>query len=138
MITALGYSQHEYNGNIYSLDLDTLFWAVLFDSKHSKVQHPEPRSKGSCCLHEDEIIIYGGKDTYNIFADVWSFNLKSLTFKKIELNTEIEGRFGHCAIVEANRMFIFGGTRGVTHERNDLVVIDLGKNTAQTCWVDSQ
>jgi hypothetical protein len=138
MITTLGYSDHEYNGSIYSLDLDTLKWAVLFDSKHSKMPHPEARSKGSCCLFGDEIVIFGGKDGYNIYADLWSFHLKHLTFTKIQLNLEIEGRFGHCGIIEDKTMFIFGGTRGVTHERNDLVAIDLQNKTAKVCWVDSQ
>lgn len=86
MIAALGYSDHEYNGNIYSLDLDTMAWTVLFDSKYSKLQHPAPRSKGSCCLYGDEIIIYGGKDSYTIYADLWSFHLKNLTFTRIQLN----------------------------------------------------
>lgn len=54
------------------------------------------------------------------------------------MNTEIAGRFGHCAIVDDGKMYIFGGTRGVTHERNDLVVIDLVTTSARTCWVDSQ
>jgi hypothetical protein len=35
-------------------------------------------------------------------------------------------------------MFIFGGTKGVTHERNDLIAIDLISKTIKTCWVDSQ
>jgi len=64
--------------------------------------------------------------------------LRTYQFSKIELKKDIEGRFGHSAVIDAEKMYIFGGTRGVTRERNDLVVIDLISRTVTTCWVDSQ
>lgn len=37
-------------------------------------------------------------------------------------------RSGHCACVYEGRLVVFGGTTGVTHERNDLVVYDVEMN----------
>ena len=37
-----------------------------------------------------------------------------------------------------DKIFIFGGTQGVTHERNDLISINIAKENVYTCWADSQ
>jgi hypothetical protein len=50
----------------------------------------------------------------------------------------LPGRFGHSGVIHEGKIFIFGGTKGVAHEKNDLVVIDIEKKYIYTCWADSQ
>ena len=85
MIVGFGYSEHEYNSSLYSLNLDTLTWSTIFDSKNSNQTCPSPRTHSSFCLHEEELLIYGGKDAYNIYGDLWSFNLRTHQFSRIEI-----------------------------------------------------
>jgi hypothetical protein len=37
MIVGLGYSENEYNSQIYSLNLDTLTWNTLFNGKNAQL-----------------------------------------------------------------------------------------------------
>ena len=138
MIVGFGYSEHEYDSRLYSLNLDTLAWSTIFDAKTYDGQFPESRTQSTFCIHKNEILIYGGKDAYHIYGDLWSFNLKTNKFNQIELSNELQGRFGHSAVISDEKLYIFGGTRGVTRERNDLVVIDLMSKSITTCWADSQ
>lgn len=59
--------------------------------------------------------MYGGKDFNNIFDDLWKFDLLTNKFTQIALSNPLPGRFGHSGVVYDSKLFIFGGTKGVTH-----------------------
>ena len=78
MIVGFGYSENDYSSSIYSLDLEKLTWKMLFKGKDK--QNPKARAHCSCCLYKDQLILYGGKNTYTL-GDIWSFDLIDRTFQ---------------------------------------------------------
>ena len=76
MIVGFGYSQNEYNSNIYSLDLKTFEWKILYETKgHNSTQYPEERAFNSFNVLNDSIYLYGGKNFDKVFNDFWKFDL---------------------------------------------------------------
>ena len=139
MIVGMGYSDGDYNSKVLELNLSTLEWRCLFAPKNGKTNdYPKPRAHGSFNLLGDALYIYGGKDFGTIFDDLWKFDLQTCKYTKIELLNPLPGRFGHSGVIYEDRLFIFGGTKGVTHERNDLISIDLANKFTAICWADSQ
>ena len=77
MIVGLGYSENQYNAIIYSLNLDTFVWSILFNPKNNQAgTYHEARAYGSLSLYGDSLVIYGGKNFYDTFSDMWRFDLK--------------------------------------------------------------
>lgn len=75
----------------------------------------------------NQIFIYGGKDFTDVFNDLWKFDLEKCKYSQIHLKNPLPGRFGHSGTIYDEKIFIFGGTQGVTHERNDLISINILK-----------
>ena len=57
------------------------------------------------------ITIYGGKDTYHIFNDLFILDIMNFQWIKIELfgPQSICGRMGHCSGIINEKLYIFGG-----------------------------
>ncbi len=139
MIVGMGYSEGEYNSKIYQLNFSNMEWRCLFNPKsHKSIEYPRARANCSFNLSNRSIYIYGGKDFSTIFDDLWKFDIESSKYSQISLLNPLPGRFGHSGVIHEGRIFIFGGTRGVAHQKNDLIIIDIEKMYIHTCWIDSQ
>lgn len=91
-------------------------WKCLFNPKYHKInEYPKARAHGSFNLQNKSIYIYGGKDFNSIFSDLWKFDLETNKYSKIELINPLSGRFGHSGVIHQEKLFIFGGTKGVAH-----------------------
>ena len=57
------------------------------------------------------ITIYGGKDSKQIFGDLFILDIMNFHWLQVELfGTRIErGRIGHCSQIINDKLFIFGG-----------------------------
>ena len=57
------------------------------------------------------ITIYGGKDSRQVFGDLFILDIMNFQWFQIELfGTKIEkGRVGHCSEIINDKLFIFGG-----------------------------
>ena len=92
---------------------------------------PEPRINHSQVSYNTSIIIYGGVDKDGkYFDDMWSYDLNTRFWKKIEINGEIpKARQGHSALlVDNNQMLIFGGKIANIFEINEFWRFDLDTN----------
>ena len=85
---------------------------VFFEPK-IKGTPPSPRSM--CTMNFNNVLnfitVYGGKDSQNIFNDLFILDIMNFQWFKIELfGSKIEGgRFGHCSDIVDDKLYIFGG-----------------------------
>lgn len=75
---------------------------------------PDPRTDHSIIIHGEHLYVFGGYDGQRRFNDVYSFEIANSTWKKVEVDYEQapEGRFGHSAAENKDRMIVFGGWNG--------------------------
>jgi len=87
---------------------------------------PAPRSGHSAVVWGDQMVIFGGKDQdANKLEDVWSLDLNSATWRKLEGGDAPKGRSGHSANLFGDCMVVFGGIFEITQELNDMHFYDL-------------
>lgn len=75
--------------------------------------------------------VFGGaNEENNKMNDLWKFDL--ITNEWSEVKTGGHGkpsdRSGHAAVMYLDKMYIFGGLEGITHEMNDFYYFDLTQN----------
>ena len=85
---------------------------VFFEPK-IKGAPPSPRCMASMNFNNilNFITIYGGKDSRQVFGDLFILDIMNFQWFQIELfGTKIEkGRVGHCSEIINDKLFIFGG-----------------------------
>jgi hypothetical protein len=85
---------------------------VFFEPKMKGIP-PSPRCMASMNFNEilNFITIYGGKDSKQVFGDLFILDIMNFQWFKIELfGAKIErGRVGHCSEIINDKLFIFGG-----------------------------
>ena len=69
---------------------------------------------------------------------MWLFDLNERKYRELHLKEDLVNRFGHVGIIEKDVLFVFGGTTGLTHERNDLLALNLQQLDSKVFWSDSQ
>ena len=85
---------------------------VFFEPKMKGIP-PSPRCMASMNFNEilNFITIYGGKDSKQVFGDLFILDIMNFQWFNIELfGAKIErGRVGHCSEIINDKLFIFGG-----------------------------
>ena len=85
---------------------------IFFEPKMKGIP-PSPRCMSSMSFNEilNFITIYGGKDSKQIFGDLFILDIMNFQWLQVELfGTKIEnGRIGHCSEIIKDKLFIFGG-----------------------------
>ena len=85
---------------------------IFFEPKMKGIP-PSPRYMASMNFNEilNFITIYGGKDSNQIFGDLFILDIMNFHWLQVELfGTRIEkGRIGHCSQIINNKLYIFGG-----------------------------
>lgn len=132
-------SLHEYS-------LDTAEWRVLHSGCHPHEARgqalPKPRRHASMVVHGRSLYVYGGFDVDdNVLPDLWEFRVPSASWTAIPLASPSPpfpfandplgprrphlpvARAEHTAVVDANRMIVFGGYDG-KKKLNDTYVFD--------------
>ena len=86
---------------------------LIFFEPKMKGTPPSPRYMASMNFNEilNFITIYGGKDSKQIFGDLFILDIMNFHWLQVELfGTRIErGRIGHCSQIINDKLFIFGG-----------------------------
>ena len=84
-------------------------------------EHPSKRWGHSVCLHNNNMIIFGGRHSQRILSNIYSLDFTSLSWSKIEpCGNSPPARDSHSAIIYNNvDMIIFGGN-GTSGKLNDL------------------
>ena len=86
---------------------------LIFFEPKIKGTPPSPRCMTSMSFNEilNFITIYGGKDSKQIFGDLFVLDVMNFQWLQVELfGTKIEnGRIGHCSEIIKDKLFIFGG-----------------------------
>jgi len=89
---------------------------------------PMVRASCSTAIHNDKMYVFGGQDDdNNKLDDLWEFDINAKSWKQIDLpenSYRPMPRSGHTAVVNGEKMFIFGGIFELTKELNDMCVFD--------------
>ena len=96
--------------------------------ENENVPLPEPRINHSqVTIKENTILIYGGVDKDGkYFDDMWTYDIISKFWQKVEINGEIpKARQGHSALlIDDEQILIFGGKIGNIFEINEFWKFD--------------
>ena len=86
---------------------------LFFFEPKMKGTPPSPRCMASMNFNQilNFITIYGGKDSQQIFGDLFILDIMNFQWLQVELfGSKIEnGRMGHCSEIINDKLFIFGG-----------------------------
>ena len=105
----------------------SLLTSTIRKSYHNS-EHPSKRWGHSAILHNNNMIIFGGRHLKKSLSNVYSLNFSSLTWSKMEPIGIIPlARDSHSAVLYNNtNMIIFGGN-GQTSKFNDLWDFDINE-----------
>eukprot|EP01063_Lacrimia_lanifica_P029969 TRINITY_DN4681_c0_g1_i1.p2 TRINITY_DN4681_c0_g1~~TRINITY_DN4681_c0_g1_i1.p2 ORF type:complete len:443 (+),score=153.52 TRINITY_DN4681_c0_g1_i1:155-1483(+) len=86
---------------------------------------PTPRFGHTAVVHENDMIIFGGRDA-SCNDDVWVYNFPTKVWKKVPITGEKpKARAGHTAvIIRGHYMYMFGG------------VAEQTSNGSHSCWLN--
>lgn len=129
--------------SLHEYVVDTSEWNVLHPGCHpheARAQAlPKPRRHASLVVHGGSLFVYGGFDVDDkVLADLWQFKIETNQWALIHLKTAMPytpqdppqlpvARAEHTAVVEGNRMIVFGGYDG-KKKLNDTYVYDFAAN----------
>lgn len=116
------WSQYNFSGNPEEINKG--------ENKGSASGIPIGRMLHSSAILNNNLYIFGGKTGDGIYLnDLWSFNLFSKSWQKINVAGEIpKGRSGHTMIGSDNSIYIFGGKVGDLLERNEFWKYEADRN----------
>lgn len=132
--------------SLHEYFLDTGEWRVLHPGCHPHEARgqalPKPRRHASMVVHGGSLFVYGGFDVDdNVLPDFWEFRVETATWHHIPLPSPTPAftyqsdplgarrphvpvaRAEHTAVVDGNRMIVFGGYDG-KKKLNDTYVFD--------------
>ena len=112
------------NNNNPSLSKDFPQFSIILSNNRKTYRGPEHPSKRwghSVVLHNNNMIIFGGRHSQRILSNIYSLDFTSLSWTKIEpCGNSPPARDSHSAIIYNNTdMIIFGGN-GTSGKLNDL------------------
>ncbi|KRX02130.1 hypothetical protein PPERSA_06325 [Pseudocohnilembus persalinus] len=127
-----GFQKYQgYTQSIYELNLTNFQWKNLTQDEQNSKKMSGRINCGSV-LDQGKQIIYcfGGYDGYKRLNDMWSFDLNSKKWQKINYASKIYpiARSGMMMHFQQNKIFIYGGIHEITFELDDFFVFDI-----QTC-----
>ena len=140
-----GFAKGIFSNIVYIYNIDENSWEnndksendniLLEEGGHEKADNvlsngpsPEPRINHSQITINTSILIYGGVDKDGkYYDDMWTFDIMSKVWEKIEINGEIpKPRQGHSALlIDNDQMLIFGGKTANIFEINEFWKFDL-------------
>lgn len=117
------FKQYHSSMNEYDIITDTMM--------ETCTNFPRPRTNHTAAYYKHGMYIFGGSDEgNNKLNDLWKFDLKANRWIIVNhISSECEDgqptkRSGHACNVIGNKMYIFGGLEGITHETNDFYCFD--------------
>ena len=160
------WSRRDFN-DLYGLDTMHWSWSVVnpgnqlfgkkkaveeeedeYDSDYEPEIFPEPRASHTLsALGQDKLVLFGGWNSKEQFADVWIFSMETKRWSELEISEPLsEPRWSHGAIVAESiphdQLYIYGGSTGEITKKNvagqystDLWMLDLvdGRWTKVKC-----
>lgn len=107
---------------------DDLLQACWWEQIHVNGESPAPRWCSSGFFYNGKIYILGGRGE-DFFADMWEFDLQSLSWTAVKMDGECPPPLnGHSANLIGDHLFVFGGSSSFGRERKyngDMFVCDL-------------
>ena len=137
----------DYSNAVYEYDFEQNEWKTLFENKPvdaieiTKTTVPQGRMSHAAAISNNCLYIFGGFDGNTRLNDTWSFDLVEKKWQRLGLEGFVpevrlqlcslifQPRNGHSLIAYKNNIILFGGIHDVTHEKNDILVFDISKNT---------
>lgn len=118
MVVFGGFIGGSRTNRVFSLDLSALQWREIAFA----ALQPAPRSCHTAVVHQNSMFVFAGIGDDNVkYSDLWELNLISWEWKQISCEGEVpEGRSGHTACCCENYMVVFGGSREITKETNEM------------------
>jgi len=126
-----GYSGAKKTNKIYEFDISTATWKEL--AAQAKIK-PAPRANHCAAMIGSNMFIFGGSgEESDNKADLWKFNIATAEWTEIVKKEGAEwpqARAGHSAVVQDDKILIFGGNLELALEINDIYEFD----TKTTEW----
>jgi dynein heavy chain len=127
-----GYGRTDFN-DLHALDLRTWKWEEIA----TEGEKPEPRSGHQTCLVNDQLYVIGGWNSLKQFNDVFVCDLKTNTWRQLDIKLPVPIWNHTCVSVKAVphwKIFMFGGNSGDLAESgtaqgtylNSVSVLDTG------------
>ena len=117
---------------VFIYDILTNNWSSPFKSFNSN--SPAPRFSHFAIFDPpEEVYIYGGTDGNTVFGDIWIFNIRTISWKKVDGLFKVPPpRFGHFGALFAEKLYIFAGKGGNavasnSVDKDEVLVYDLIK-----------
>ena len=89
---------------------------------------PKPRYSHDCGQHGDDIFMVGGTNEDQVFADLWSLHLPTLTWTLHSMEALPKPLYFHsAAISDQGELYVFGGVTSLAHK--------IRVNTLYRTWV---
>eukprot|EP00871_Galdieria_phlegrea_P005798 jgi/Galph1/705/GphlegSOOS_G5532.1 len=119
-----GYISQQIQGQRYLQHYNTLLeynyttgdWCTLFSGDRGGVLKPEPRRHATMVFHGKSLYVFGGfNDKDEVLGDLWSFDLLRREWYQITPQPGAHwpvARAEHSAVVDKDRMIVFGGYDG--------------------------
>ncbi|CAK56009.1 unnamed protein product (macronuclear) [Paramecium tetraurelia] len=115
-----GGNECKHSNDLFSFNFNENRWMKL---NKQKGMEPAPRDGSSITSHNQSVYIFGGKNGDKRYNDLWQFNMLTLQWIFIgidSLNEDLRTRSGHSLISYQNKLILFGGIHDVTWELDDL------------------
>lgn len=107
--------------DVFRLSLSSMKWSKLDCSGDV----PSARKLHSGVVFGQVVVVFGGKYKKDYFNDVFELDVKNLKWKKMIVSNAPKARCGHSAVLDDDKMLIFGGMDAEGNYLNDLHSIDL-------------
>lgn len=95
--------------DVHILNLDNLEWKQGLSITGD---FPTPRMGHTAVLVGKKILVYGGWNGMNVLDDLYSFEVATMHWQKLDTTGEAPKRQFHTAHVIGSKMFVFGGGDG--------------------------
>jgi hypothetical protein len=107
-----GYDGVERKSDFFACDLSSYTWQEMLSLGTTL---PSPRYFHSCCLHGNNMYVYGGYSGVERLNDVFVFNFDSNHWTQVMANggDAPSGRSSHVAQIYENSLYVFGGYNGI-------------------------
>ncbi|KAJ3123143.1 hypothetical protein HK098_002142 [Nowakowskiella sp. JEL0407] len=109
--------------DVYALIINVHNDTVIWQKVETKGIAPTPRGYHTSNLVGNKLVVYGGSDGHECFADVHILDMQSFEWQTIDLQNSIP-RLSHTCTLVGSYLFIFGGHDGTTYS-NEVLLLNL-------------
>ncbi|CAD8046545.1 unnamed protein product [Paramecium primaurelia] len=127
----------KHSNDLYTFNFNLNNWIKL---NKFKQRQPSPRDGSSIAIHNQSLYMFGGKDGFERFNDLWQFDLSKQEWNFIPIlgSSDIPMcRSGHSLIVHENQLILFGGIHDITWELDDLLTYQINNKEWKTINQDT-